>query len=212
MTGGAGYIGGHLVDYLLKGSAKVTVIDDFSTGDYKNPGARILKADLSVGYPKDLSGETIFHFAANPDVRTSMGTEVRKHYESDVTATLNALEMARTIGSKCIVFASSSVVYGNAKQIPTPEDAPKVPISRYGLFKLMGEEMVEYYSRTYGIKASILRFANVVGGRTSHGLIKNLSEKYKRVGRGNHKTVGGNKRAQSLGSTDTRADGPRPYG
>ncbi len=179
ITGGAGYIGGHIVDSLAEGN-NVTVIDDLSSGHHTNPNATLLKVDLSNGKAIDEvrleRGCTMLHLAANPNVRTSM-LDVRRHFEQDVTGTLNALELARRHDASKFVFASSSVVYGEARKVPTPEKYRTKPVSNYGLFKLFGEELVERYSTDYGIKAVSLRLANVIGGRTSHGIIPDFMEK-----------------------------------
>jgi Nucleoside-diphosphate-sugar epimerases len=87
------------------------------------------------------------------------------------------LEAARRSDASFFLFASSSTVYGEADKLPTPEDHPKRPISFYGLFKQVGEEMVEFYSRNYGIRAVSLRFANVTGGRVSHGVVVDFVRK-----------------------------------
>jgi UDP-glucose 4-epimerase len=171
VTGGAGYIGGHLVDKLVELGYTVYVYDDFSSGNYVNPKALYSKVDLRKGeglrFPK---GSVVFHMAANPDVRTSM-QDTYDHFSRDVTLTFNVLEAARKSDVSFFLFASSSTVYGEADKFPTPEDYPKRPISFYGLFKLLGEEMLEYYSRNYGIRGVSLRFANITGGRVSHGVV-----------------------------------------
>ncbi len=178
VTGGAGYIGGHLVDELAK-RGKVMVVDDLSSGHRINKKARMVRYDLRRGCPKLPHGSVIMHLAANPDVRNSM-LEPKDHYERDVTATLNVLEAARKADAKMVMFASSSTVYGNAKKMPTPEGCMPNPISNYGLFKLMGEDIVRCYSEMYGIRTASLRFANVVGGRTSHGIIYNFARSFKK--------------------------------
>jgi UDP-glucose 4-epimerase len=175
VTGGAGYIGGHLVDELVK-KRKVTVIDDLSAGHYKNDKAKLVKYDLRKGPPSLPNSSVIFHLAANPDVKSSM-SDPKGHYENDVTTTLNVMEAARKADSEMVIFASSSTVYGNAKKMPTPENYEHNPISSYGLFKLMGEDIVRGYSSMYGIKAVSMRFANIVGGRTGHGIIYNFANK-----------------------------------
>ena len=174
VTGGAGYIGGHFVDTVAKKS-DVAVIDDFSTGHYVCKYSRIIKADLRNMVPKIGNVRVLMHFAANPDVKGSMH-DIKSHYERDVTATLNALELARKSDAETIVFASSSTVYGYAKKVPTPEESPFAPVSGYGLFKAMGENLVSYYSMSYGIRSISLRFANIIGGRTGHGIIYNYAK------------------------------------
>ncbi|AWR94302.1 NAD-dependent epimerase/dehydratase family protein [Acidianus brierleyi] len=176
VTGGAGYIGGHLVDALVESGENVTVIDDFSNGNYVNPKSNILKIDLRREYPKIEKNSTIYHLAANPDVRTSMES-IYEHFERDILTTLNVMEMARIYDADKVFFASSSTVYGETIRFPTPEFDNKLPISNYGLFKLMGEDIVEYYSRNYGIQGISLRLANITGGRVSHGVVIDFIKK-----------------------------------
>ncbi len=179
VTGGAGYIGGHLVDALVSRGEDVVVLDDFSYGSYVNPKSKVIKVDLRKEVPKVEKGSTIYHLAANPDVRTSM-IDVREHFERDVLVTLNVMEMARLSDAEKVIFASSSTVYGETSKIPTPEHFRGTPISNYGLFKLMGEEVVEYYARNYGIQGISLRLANVTGGRVSHGVVVDFVKKLMR--------------------------------
>ncbi len=179
VTGGAGYIGGHMVDSLVNGN-KVTVLDDLSSGSYMNKASKFIKVDLSdrnAVENLDLEkGSCIIHLAANPSVIDSM-RDVGRHFRQDVTATLNTLELARRIDASKFIFASSSVVYGDAKKIPTPENYRLKPISNYGLFKFFGEELVERHSHDYGIKSVSMRLANVIGGRSNHGIIPDFIAK-----------------------------------
>lgn len=179
VTGGAGYIGGHLIDALVMKNEEVVNIDDFSFGNYVNPRATTIKFDLRKGYPEIPRESVVYHLAANPDVRSSM-VDIHEHFERDVKVTLNVLEMARKYDAKEVVFFSSSTVYGEAKKIPTPELGEIKPISNYGLFKAIGENMVEFYSRNYGIRGVCLRLANITGGRVSHGIIIDFVKKLKK--------------------------------
>jgi len=182
ITGGAGYIGSHLVDALTKLYNDIVVIDDFSNGNYVNKKAKYLKIDLrdsSISSLKIPAGSILYHLAANPDVRTSMINSY-EHFSRDVIATFNVLEMARRNDVSLLIFASSSTVYGETDKIPTPENTELKPISNYGVFKLLGEHLLEYYSRVYGIKGVSIRLANVTGGRVSHGVIRDFVEKLRK--------------------------------
>jgi len=182
VTGGAGFIGSHIVDSLVKKDYDVVVIDNLSSGrkDFLMGAMRSGRVRLILDDLKDPNGEwvqefrgadIVYHFAANPEVRVSM-TNPRTHFNENVLATFNVLEACRINSVKELVFASSSTVYGDAKKFPTPEDyEPKEPISVYGAAKLASENLIITYSIAYGIKSLILRFANIVGPRQSHGVI-----------------------------------------
>lgn len=177
ITGGAGFIGSYLVDRLALKDKSTIVIDDLSTGKYINSRSRFIKFDLrrkiNLKVPKEAG---IFHLAANPSVRTSM-VDTAEHFDRDVKATLNVLEMARKYDSSFIIFISTSAVYGEADKIPTSESEMPKPISNYANFKLLCEDMIDFYSRNYGIKAASLRMANVVGKRSDHGIIPDFIKK-----------------------------------
>lgn len=187
VTGGAGFIGSHLVDKLVSSGYRVVVIDNLSSGNIKNietwinhPRFLFVKADLSepgdwVRVFKDC--DVVFHLASNPEVRIST-TLPAVHFKNNLQATFNVLEASRLNEIKTLVYASSSTVYGEAKILPTPEDYwPMEPISIYGSFKLAGEVMLATYSRLYGLKSLSLRFANVVGPRSNHGVIYDFINK-----------------------------------
>lgn len=190
VTGGAGFIGSHLVDRLISGGYEVAVIDNLSSGSVENIrrwlGERrfkFVKADLispSRWASTFRGADVVFHFAANPEVRVSV-TEPDVHFRVNVQATFNVLEACRCFKVPHLVFASTSTVYGDAKRIPTPEDYwPLKPISVYGAAKLACETLIETYSRLYGLKSLVLRYANVVGPRMAHGVIADFVEKLRR--------------------------------
>ncbi|MET1160409.1 MAG: NAD-dependent epimerase/dehydratase family protein [Thermoprotei archaeon] len=192
VTGGAGFIGSHLVDYLVKlGAKEIRVIDNLSSGNLDNlsnhlekPYLKFSKSDLKrfsdelVRLFRDT--EIVFHYAANPEVRVS-SIEPRRHFEENVVATFNVLEAARLNDVKYHVFASSSTVYGEARVIPTPEDYhPLEPISVYGASKLACEALYISYAKLYGFKVIIARYANIIGPRSTHGVIIDFINKLRK--------------------------------
>ena len=186
VTGGAGFIGSFVVDRLAKKNM-VTVYDNLSTGKeefiashFGQPYFKFVKADLLDFHRLHEAmrdHESVWHIAANPDIRK--GTEsTRVDLEQNTLATYNALEAARRCDIKTFVFSSTSTVYGRAKVMPTPEDAgPCLPISLYGASKLACEGLVSAYAELYGIKSWIYRFANIIGHRSTHGIIYDMVEK-----------------------------------
>lgn len=179
VTGGAGFIGSNLVDRLLADGHQVTVVDNFSTGQRRfieqalsHQNCRLVEADLlNLDILKKTfeGNDAIFHFAANADVR--FGTEhPRKDLEQNTIATYNVLEAMRFNGIKRIVFSSTGSVYGEAKIIPTPEDAPfPLQTSLYGASKLAGEGLIAAYSEGFGFQSWIFRFVSILGERYTHG-------------------------------------------
>jgi UDP-glucose 4-epimerase len=190
ITGGAGFIGSHLTEQLLKQRRKVIVLDNFSNGRIENvqhlqgnPSLTIVKEDLKR--PKKLrqtisASDTIFHLAANPEVKIGE-TDPKTHFEENILATFNLLETLRENGKpKTLVFTSTSTVYGEAKLIPTPEDyAPLIPISTYGASKLACEALITSYAHTFNHRALILRLANIIGPRSNHGVVADFIKKIK---------------------------------
>lgn len=179
VTGGAGFIGSNLVDRLLSGGHAVTVYDNFSTGIYEylepaknNAQFTLISGDLldTGSLNRAMSGcDFVFHLAANADVR--FGTEhPAKDLHQNTIATFNVLESMRHNGIDRIVFSSTGSVYGEAKIIPTPEDAPfPVQTSLYGASKLAGEGLIEAYCEGFGFHAWIFRFVSILGERYPHG-------------------------------------------
>ncbi|MEB3797997.1 MAG: NAD-dependent epimerase/dehydratase family protein [Caldisphaeraceae archaeon] len=190
VTGGAGFIGSHLSEYLVKKGHKVIAIDDLSSSTIDNikdllglNSFSFIRADLSdpevAGkYIKDV--DVVYHLAANPEVR--IGSQSPEElYRLNLYMTYNILEAMKNNNIKVLGFTSSSTVYGDAKVIPTPEDyGPLEPISIYGGTKLASEAMISAYSHTFGFISISFRLANVVGKRTNHGVIYDFVNKLRR--------------------------------
>ncbi|HEY4484771.1 MAG TPA: NAD-dependent epimerase/dehydratase family protein [Nitrospiria bacterium] len=171
VTGGAGFIGSHIVDRLVQEGHHVVVVDNLSTGKKKNlnPGARFYKADiLSSKIAKIFAKEKpdiISHHAAQMDVRRSVADPLFDA-QSNILGFLNILENAVKSGTRKVIFASSGgAVYGEQQVFPAPETHPVQPVSPYGISKLSGEHYVYYYQQVAGLNYAILRYANVYGPR-----------------------------------------------
>ncbi len=187
ITGGAGFLGSHLADALV-GEADVVLVDNFAAGKRANvedaveAGAKVVRRNLLQGDLRPLfrGVDTVYHFAANPDVR--LGKDGPKaHVEMNVLMTYRVLEACRANHLRRFVFASTSTVYGEPKTVPTPEEyGPCEPISLYGASKLACESLISAYAHTYGLQAVIFRMANVVGGRSGHGVVHDLVAKLHR--------------------------------
>lgn len=179
VTGAAGFIGSHLVDRLLAAGNRVVGYDDFSTGMMQflagaqnNPAFTLVKGDV-LDFEKlraAMAGsDVVFHCAANADVRFGL-EHPRKDLEQNTIATFNVLEAMRANGARSIAFSSTGSVYGEAKVVPTPEDAPfPLQTSLYGASKLAGEGMIAAYCEGYGMRAWIFRFVSILGERYTHG-------------------------------------------
>ena len=181
MTGGAGFIGSHLVDRLMSEGYRVLVLDNLSSGSLNNiklwldnPKLNFIKGDLKDRRTVEESldeVDLVFHFAANPEVRVDE-VEPSIHFDENLVATFNLLEAMKNSKARAIIFASTSTVYGEASVFPTPEDyGPMHPISTYGASKLGCESLVCSYAHLYGLRGLIFRFANIVGSRANHGII-----------------------------------------
>jgi UDP-glucose 4-epimerase len=186
LTGGAGFIGSHLAEELLRLGNDVIVVDNFSSGKREfiehlesREGFSIEEADILSDDVNPLIGKSdcVFHLAANPDVR--LGAEdTRVHLDQNIVATYRILEGMRKMDKREILFTSTSTVYGEAAQIPTPEGyGPLIPISLYGASKLACEALISSYCYTFDVKACLYRFANVVGSRSTHGVIHDFINK-----------------------------------
>jgi UDP-glucose 4-epimerase len=181
VVGGAGFIGSHMVDHLVRRTeAQIVVFDCFASGrrshlanHLRDPRLELVEGDL-----KDRSAITaaldgvqrVYHFASNPDIAKAMVEPDVDFWEGTYLAQ-NLLEAIRVQGVAELVFASGSGVYGDVGDRPVAEDhSPMLPISPYGASKLACEAMIHAYSHMFGLKARIFRFANVVGGRQTHGV------------------------------------------
>ena len=179
VSGAAGFIGSHVVDRLIQDGNHVTAYDNLSQGDLKNlsrwnenPLLEFVKGDVTdTSKLQEASADcdAVFHLAANPEVRQG---DPSVHFQQNVYATHCLLEAASSAGVKDFVFTSSSTVYGEAKQLPTPENySPMVPISMYGASKLASEAIISGTCNTSGMRGLIFRLANVIGPRLRHGVI-----------------------------------------
>jgi UDP-glucose 4-epimerase len=172
VTGGAGFIGSHLVEAFLAEGHSVAVIDDLSTGRESNlhPGAMFLQADIrDAGAVDRLFGggrfDVVCHHAAQMDVRRSVADPVFDA-SVNIVGVLNLLEAAVRHGVKKVLFASSGgAMYGEQDHFPADENHPTRPVSPYGVAKLATEQYLFYYRAAYGLDSVSLRYANVYGPR-----------------------------------------------
>ncbi|HEY0943746.1 MAG TPA: NAD-dependent epimerase/dehydratase family protein [Opitutaceae bacterium] len=168
VTGGAGFIGSHLVRLLLSEGHRLTIVDNFASGQRANiprhPDVTLIEKDLlafpAAQWPRDL--DAIVHLAAQPSVVESW-TGLRQAHDVNLSATVHALEAARELGVGRFLFASSAAVYGDPVVIPLREDAPALPLSPYGLQKLAGEHYGRLMAQSAGLRFVALRLFNVFG-------------------------------------------------
>jgi UDP-glucose 4-epimerase len=173
VTGGAGFIGSHVVDTLVKSGEKVRVVDNLSTGHRENlsqhagGAVEFIEADLAdaaVAASAVDGVDHVIHIAAIPSVPRSVKNPIASH-RANVDATILLLDAARQADVTRVVFASSSSVYGNSPTLPKHEKMPTNPLSPYALQKLMGEQYMQLYFELYGLETVSLRFFNVFGPR-----------------------------------------------
>ena len=172
VTGGAGFIGSHIVEELLRRNERVKIVDNYSTGKRANiepfrGRADIVEVDLSQA--GELAGvftgvDYVIHQAAIPSVPKSMIDPVRSHH-SNVDATLNLLVAARDAGVKRVVCASSSSLYGDSPTLPKHEEMMPNPLSPYGAQKLFSEMYCHVFTKAYKLETVALRYFNVFGPR-----------------------------------------------
>jgi UDP-glucose 4-epimerase len=186
ITGGAGFIGSHLVDHFATQQHDITILDNLSSGTRHNlaswqdaPHVTLRLGDCT--HPDDVQQaltdhDVILHFAANPEVRITQSPPATC-FTQNVYATYLLLEAWRQRPATTLVFASSSTVYGDPQILPTPESHITQPISIYGASKLASEALITAYTHTYNKQAIILRLANIIGPRSHHGVIADFITK-----------------------------------
>ena len=174
VTGGAGFIGSHIVEELVRRGDEVVIVDNFFSGKPENiePFQKTGKARLAEGSVTDLpflletfkGADGIFHEGAIASVPRSIKNPAATN-EANVTGTLNVLIAARDCGVRKVLFASSSSVYGNTPTLPKQEDMVPNPLSPYAISKLAGEQYLRVFSDIYGLQTVSLRYFNVFGPR-----------------------------------------------
>ncbi|MGE4053406.1 MAG: SDR family oxidoreductase [Vicinamibacterales bacterium] len=176
VTGGAGFIGSHLADALLRRGDRVRIVDDFSTGRRQNldvlpAGAEVVTGDLAdmdvcVRSVKDM--DYVLHQAAIPSVPRSVEDPLTSN-RANIIASLNVLLAARDAGVKRVVYAGSSAAYGDTPGLPRREEMPPSPLSPYALQKLVAEQYCRMFTQLYGLETVTIRYFNVFGPRQNPG-------------------------------------------
>ena len=171
VTGGAGFIGSHLAEELVRRGRAVRVVDNLSTGKRRNlahvPGVEFVEgdlADIEVARRAVAGAEYVLHQAAIPSVPRSVSDPVTSN-RSNIDATLNVLVAARDAGVRRLVYAASSSAYGDTPTLPKHEAMPANPLSPYALQKLVGEQYAAMFTRLYGFETVSIRYFNVFGPR-----------------------------------------------
>ncbi len=189
VTGGAGFIGSHLVDRLVAAGIEVTVLDSLVgprnwVAEHAAGGRiRLVVADLLDRYQVQFAmrgADLVWHLGGNTDIPSGYYW-TNLDIQHAIVATHNVLEAMRANQVKKIIFSSTGAVYGNATVRPSPETyGPLLPLSLYAFGKLACEAMISAYCDTFGLRARIFRFGNVVGGRMGHGVIHDFIWKLQR--------------------------------
>lgn len=169
VTGGAGFIGSHIVDALIEKGHEVHIVDDMSAGKRENVNS---KATLHMVDIRDKDrllsifegAQYVFHEAAVPRVQYSIENPMETH-DINVNGLLNVLEACRINGVKRLIFASSASIYGEPDVLPTKENMPINPMSPYAAHKYIGEVYLKLYKKVYGLETVNLRYFNVYGPR-----------------------------------------------
>jgi nucleoside-diphosphate-sugar epimerase len=175
VTGGAGFIGSHLTEELVRRGHKVRVADNLSTGHRGNlahiAGVEFVEgdlADLAFATRAAAGVDYVLHQAAIPSVPRSVNDPIASN-RANIDATLNVLVAARDAGVKRLVFAGSSSEYGDSPTLPKREDMPSSPLSPYALQKVMGTQYCQMFTRLYGFETVVIRYFNVFGPRQDPG-------------------------------------------
>lgn len=188
ITGGAGFIGSHLADFLISKENKIVVVDNLLLGKKENinhlignKNFKFITEDLlNINELRNIFQENdfsvVFHLAANSDIQNSANNPCID-LENTFMTTWNTLECCRLYNVNKFVFASSSAIYGNVTEELTEDFGPLFPISYYGASKLASEGFISAYSHMNDIQSWIIRFPNVVGERTTHGVIHDFIRK-----------------------------------
>jgi UDP-glucose 4-epimerase len=190
VTGGAGFIGSHVVDLLVSAGCKVTVYDNLSLStdqyiaDYVKSGKiTFVNANLTdlESVKAAMTGhDIVWHLGANTDIPSGF-KKPRIDLDNDVIATWNVLEAMRETGVKQLLFSSTGAVYGESIEGTFKESSgPLIPVSHYGAGKIASEAFIASYCGLYGIQAWVFRFGNVIGARTNHGIIYDFIGKLKK--------------------------------
>lgn len=188
VTGGAGFIGSHLVDLLLSKNHNVIVIDNMLLGKKSNLEHNLDKENFSF-YEEDLLNyqnieeifakeqfEVIFHMAANSDISNSHHNP-NIDFDNTLLTTYNTLKLAKNHNIKQFIFASSSAIYGSVQGKIVESHGPLKPESHYGACKLASEALISSFCENYQMKSWIIRFPNVIGSRSTHGVIYDFVKK-----------------------------------
>lgn len=185
VTGGAGFIGSHLCEALVGLGHRVVAVDDLSLGRMENLKTLLGQASLDFHHQdvRDRKGfhqlfstegiDTVFHLAANSDISRSI-SEPRRDLDLNFDTTLSVLEAIQEFSVSTLVFASTSAVYGEADVALAESFGPLRPISFYGASKLCAEAYISAYAHLLDFKARVCRFPNVVGERSTHGVIRDF--------------------------------------
>lgn len=171
VTGGAGFIGSHIVDALILDGYEVHIVDNMSAGKEENINSKAIMHNIDIrDYDKLLpvfeNAKYVFHEAAMPQVEYSMHNPIETH-DINVNGLLNVLEASRVKNVKRLLFAASSAAYGNQDTLPLVETMEMKPLSPYGTHKLIGEIYCSLYSRIYNLETVSLKYFNVYGPRQS---------------------------------------------